>query len=129
MRAGVPVVVGGLIFTHGVYCSVDPGTSACWQCLGTHRLNLQRQTGGAEPARIMRGARVNRGIGPVTTMLGSLVALEVMRYLTGIVAPVAAGCYRIIDFAGDCTISTDPWPRDPDCAVCAGAVRAPKAAA
>ena len=67
----------------------------------------------------MRASHVNRGIGPVTTMLGSCVAMETLRYLTGITPPAAAGRYRIVDFAGDGSISSDPWPPDPACPVCA----------
>jgi molybdopterin/thiamine biosynthesis adenylyltransferase len=117
--AGLPVVVGGLTFTQGVYCSVDPGRSACWECLVTHR--SRGDDGPGELTRIMRASPVNRGIGPVTTMLGSLVAMEALRYLTGITPPAAAGMYRIVDFGGDGTISSDPWPQDPACIVCARA--------
>jgi molybdopterin/thiamine biosynthesis adenylyltransferase len=119
---GRPVVVGGLTFTQGVYCSVDPGRSACWECLITHRSRSGDGTG--ELTRIMRASPVNRGIGPVTTMLGSLVAMEALRYLTGITPPAAAGMYRVVDFAGDGSISSDPWPADPGCPVCANARRA-----
>ena len=69
----------------------------------------------------MRTERVNRGIGPVAQSLGSLVAMEALRYLTGIVEPVSAGRYKLVDFSGDCSTSTDAWPKDPDCSVCATA--------
>ena len=119
--AGIPVVVGGLTFTQGVYCSVDPGRSACWECLITHRARPREDDGAGELTRIVRASHVNRGIGPVTTMLGSCVAMETLRYLTGITPPAAAGRYRIVDFAGDGSISSDPWPPDPACPVCARA--------
>jgi hypothetical protein len=49
--------------------------------------------------------------------------MEALRYLTGIVAPVSAGTYQLVDFSGDCSISADSWPRDPACTVCAAAPR------
>lgn len=123
--AGVPFIRGGLAYMQGLYWSVDPGRSACRQCLELHR------TGGAQDGdarlvtweRVLGSEPVNRGIGPVAQLLGSLVAMEAMRYLTGIVAPVSAGTYQLVDFSGDCSISADPWPADPGCAVCATAPR------
>jgi hypothetical protein len=47
--------------------------------------------------------------------------MEALRYLTGIVAPVSAGTYQLIDFSGDCSTSTDAWPKHPACTVCATA--------
>jgi hypothetical protein len=70
---------------------------------------------------VLRADSPNRGIGPVATVLGGLVAMEVLRYLAGTVAPVSAGRYQLLDFASDCGTSSDPWPADPDCPVCATA--------
>jgi hypothetical protein len=104
---------------------VDPGRSACRQCLEIHR---DRQVATGDPAaetldwpRVLRQERVNRAIGPVAGMLGALVAMEALRYLTDLVPPVAAGTYHLIDFTGDCRITTDPWAAEPGCAVCATA--------
>ena len=130
--AGVPVVVGGLTFTQGVYCSVDPGRSACWECLDHPSVTAARRRRRRRADEDPSTQPVNRGIGPVTTMLGSCVAMEALRYLTGITPPAAAGRYRIVDFAGDGSISSDPWPPDPACPVCARArtaVSAPGVAA
>jgi molybdopterin-synthase adenylyltransferase len=121
--AGVPFIRGGLAYTQGLYWSVDPGRSPCRECLELHRAELGR--GVDLPLltweRVLQSERVNRGIGPVAQLLGSLVAMEALRYLTGIVEPVSAGRYQLVDFSGDCSTSTDPWPRDPECSVCATA--------
>jgi len=45
--------------------------------------------------------------------------------LTGIMPPVAAGTYQLIDFTGDCRITTDAWAKEADCPVCAGAPERP----
>jgi hypothetical protein len=52
-------------------------------------------------------------------MVGSLVAMEALRYLTGFAAPVAAGRFRVVDFRGGVTETVQRWPRDPDCPACA----------
>jgi molybdopterin/thiamine biosynthesis adenylyltransferase len=121
--AGVPFIRGGLAYMQGLYWSVDPGRSACRQCLEAHRATLEQ---GVDKAlvtweRVLQNERVNRGIGPVAQLVGSLVAMEALRYLTRIVEPVSAGTYRLVDFSGDCSTSADAWQADPACHVCATA--------
>lgn len=132
VAAGVPFIRGGLAYLQGLYWSVDPGRSACKRCLERHRaghaLDADRRVVTWE--RVLSTERVNRGIGPVAQLMGSLVAMEALRYLTAIAEPVSAGTYQLVDFSGACETSSDPWPRDPDCDVCAGASsRQPAAAA
>lgn len=121
VAAGVPFVRGGLAYTQGLYWSVDPGRSACRECLERHRARLadgiDRDV--VTRPRVLQQDRVNRAIGPVTSVLGGLVALEAMRFLTGLTAPVALGRYQLVDFAGDAGTSCDAWPPDPACPVCA----------
>ncbi|WP_345030413.1 ThiF family adenylyltransferase [Kutzneria kofuensis] len=121
VSAGVPFVRGGLAYAQGLYWSVDPGRSACRHCLETHREAQRRQDTSGELSwpRALEQDQVNRAIGPVAGMLGALVSMEALRYLTGVIAPVAAGTYHLIDFTGDCRITTEPWPRDDKCPVCA----------
>src|SRR4029079_14455852 len=100
-------------YVQGLYWSVDPGRSACRHCLDLHRERLGEGVARRVVAweRVLRSERVTRAIGPVAQLLGSLVALEALRYLTGIVPPVSAGTYQLADFSGDCSISTDAAPR------------------
>ena len=123
VAAGVPLVRGGLAYTQGVYWSVDPGVSACQECLVRHRERLAEGVDRLvmEWPLVLRQEHRNRGIGPVAQVLGGLVAMEAMRFLTGLTAPVAAGRYQLVDFAGDGASRTDPWPADPGCPVCATA--------
>jgi molybdopterin/thiamine biosynthesis adenylyltransferase len=123
VAAGVPFIRGGLAYTQGLYWSVDPGRSACRECLERHRLQLAEGVDreAVDWPRVIRQDRVNRAIGPVASVLGGLVAMEALRYLTGFVAPVSAGRYQLIDFATDCSVRTDAWAADPDCPVCATA--------
>lgn len=123
VAAGVPLVRGGLAYTQGLYWSVDPGVSACQECLVRHRERLADGVDriALEWPLVLRQEHRNRGIGPVAQVLGGLVAMEAMRYLTGLTPPAAAGRYRLVDFGGDCSTRTDPWPADPGCPVCATA--------
>jgi hypothetical protein len=57
----------------------------------------------------------------VAGVLGGLVAMEALRYLSGVVSPVSAGRYQLVDFASDCGTSSDAWSRTEDCPVCATA--------
>ena len=78
VAAGVPYIRGGLAYLQGVYWSVDPGRSACRQCLETRRTREIETHESAQRTwpEILRRERVNRAIGPVAGMLGSLVAME-----------------------------------------------------
>jgi molybdopterin/thiamine biosynthesis adenylyltransferase len=122
--AGVPFVRGGLAYLQGLYWSVDPGVSACRQCLETYRATEPERDERARVASwplLLRQEQTNRATGPVAGILAGLVSMEALRYLTGFVPPVAAGTYHLVDFSGACEISTDAWPADPDCTVCATA--------
>ncbi|AGL19086.1 ThiF family adenylyltransferase [Actinoplanes sp. N902-109] len=130
VAAGVPYIRGGLAYLQGVYWSVDPGRSACRQCLETRRARELAADAGAHAVtwpEVLRRDRVNRAIGPVAGMLGALVAMEVLRYLTGIVPPVSAATYQLVDFRSDCHLSVDAWTAEPGCPVCATAfTKAPR---
>jgi molybdopterin-synthase adenylyltransferase len=124
VAAGVPCIFGGLSYPRGFYWSVDPGRSACHQCLeASHARQLEREGPAAVSAwpRVLEPERVNRANGPVAGMLAGLVGMEALRYLTGFVPPVSAGTYQLIDFSGACQTSAEGWARDPGCPVCATA--------
>jgi molybdopterin-synthase adenylyltransferase len=117
--AGVPYITGGMQIGRGQYFSVEPGVSGCRACW---RRAAAREHGGLPP--IDRPERVNRGIGPVASLLGSLIALEALRYLTRFAPPISAGKLWIVDFAtGDSDVGYE-WPRDPECSLCGSAVAA-----
>lgn len=120
VAAGVPLVRGGMFAQRLGYWSVDPGRSACLAC-HEHELAAAAPEHGVALERLATGLdRVNRGIGPVASMVGALVAMEALRYLTGFAPPIAAGCQRFVDFAtGDQErFAWTPWA---DCPVCATA--------
>ncbi len=117
VAAGVPYVRGGMIAQRLAYWSVDPGRSPCMAC-HQHELTVAApEHGVSADRRRAELERVNRGIGPVASMVGALVAMEALRYLTGFAPPIAAGCERFVDFAtGDQEVQR--WTRWADCPVC-----------
>jgi molybdopterin/thiamine biosynthesis adenylyltransferase len=124
VAAGVPFIRGGLAYLQGLYWSVDPGVSACRQCLETYRSTEPERDERAQVVSwplLLRQDQTNRATGPVAGILAGLVSMEALRYLTGFVPPVSAGTYQLVDFTGACEISSDPWPADPHCSVCATA--------
>jgi molybdopterin-synthase adenylyltransferase len=118
--AGVPYIRGGVFERTVKYWSVDPGRSACVACARHEQDRVQTEL--ARKALALTGALepVNVATGPVACLVGSLVATEAMRYLTGFAPPAAAGAERIIDIS-DMTEEVHAWPRWRDCPVCATA--------
>jgi len=119
VAARIPFVRAGMWVTEGLVWSVEPGRSACLSCptpLDTNE-ELAREEAGLRLFATAAGG--NRGIGPVAGLLGSLVAFEVLRYLTRFEPPAYAGATLHIDFAAGCATRLDgPWTRDPACEVC-----------
>lgn len=111
VAARVPWIAGGMYVARGTYYSVQPGRSGCLACL---KLMQERQG----DAAFTPPERINRGIGPVASLMGALVAQEAVRYLTGFAPPVSAGRYWVVDFVtGHADVGLE-WPKLPDCPVC-----------
>jgi molybdopterin-synthase adenylyltransferase len=113
LAAGVPFVHGGLQAKDLSYGSVDPGNSACLACAGDARE--------ADPVVTRLAARLsllNRTVGPAISMLGGLVTMEALRYLTRFSEPIAAGCDRFTDLTTGAE-RVRRWERRPDCPACA----------
>jgi molybdopterin/thiamine biosynthesis adenylyltransferase len=109
--AEVPFITGGVWAQRAQYLSVDPGTSGCLRCLDL--------VGAGEPGDILRsGSRVNRGVGPMTSLLAGLMAMEAARFLAGFATPVAAGRAWTIDAATGRVEPAGEWARLDACPVC-----------
>jgi molybdopterin-synthase adenylyltransferase len=119
VTAGVPFVRGGMFVRRLLYWSVDPGRSACLACQ-KHQESLADEADSVTADQLAQLPRVNRGIGPVASMAGALVAMEALRYLTGFAPPTAVGKWRFIDFATGAE-EVKEWQRWPDCPVCRAA--------
>lgn len=126
VAAGVPYVRGGMIAQRLAYWSVDPGRSPCLACHQHELAATAPDHGVGAELRRAELERVNRGIGPVASMVGALVAMEALRYLTGFAPPIAAGCERFVDFAtGDQEVQR--WTGWAGCPVCPTAPEPPAA--
>jgi hypothetical protein len=70
--------------------------------------------------RLSNTLRFNNAlIGPIAMQLGSLIAYEALRYLTGFEPPRAAGSRVVVDLRTGLTPTWHPFTRDPGCAECA----------
>jgi molybdopterin/thiamine biosynthesis adenylyltransferase len=123
VAAGVPFITGGIQVARGGYYSVDPGRSgcvACWHAAAARAGNESPGSGGSE--------QVNRAIGPAASLVGGLIALEAVRYLTGFAPPVSAAKVWLVDLVtGEIGVGHE-WSRLPDCPVC-GTIPASEASA
>lgn len=139
VAARVPYVRAGMYVTEGVVWSVQPGASACLACvphLDEPSVALARLAAEPDLAEQLAGLalyrsrpRMNRGAGPVAGLLGSLVAFELMRYLTGFEPPQYAGRPLTVDFAAGCAMRQADWSRHPACPVCRPPEDVPRSAA
>ncbi|EID53063.1 HesA/MoeB/ThiF family protein [Saccharomonospora xinjiangensis] len=120
MRAGVPLVCGGMGRTQVMYCSVDPGVSPCLLCDESDQPSPTEQTSAGIARRLSSGLELNNAlIAPIAMQVGSLIAYETLRYLTGFEQPMAAGQRVILDLRTGLTTQATPFPRDPHCPACA----------
>ncbi|WP_043633348.1 HesA/MoeB/ThiF family protein [Nonomuraea candida] len=118
VRNGVPYVLGGANRSQLMYLSVDPGRTACLACD-----YADRPTGDDADAvayRIVENMKLSNPLtGPMAMQVGSLLALEAQRYLTGYEPPRAAGRRVTLDLRTGLVPEWQPLPRNPDCRVCA----------
>ncbi|TDE49934.1 ThiF family adenylyltransferase [Nonomuraea mesophila] len=119
VRAKIPLVVGGMTRSQIMYYSVDPGRSPCVQCDWRDRPAADEPTAGGFVERSRaRISEQNLLIAPVAAQIGSLVAYEALRYLTGFEEPQAAGAFVKLDLRAGLTPVRQPFNADPDCPVC-----------
>jgi molybdopterin/thiamine biosynthesis adenylyltransferase len=120
MRAGIPLVGGGMQRTQFVYYSVDPGKSSCLQCDESDRPDPSEPTSAGVAQRLSGSLKyANALIGPIAMQIGSLVAYEALRYLTGFEPPRAAGARVVLDLRTGLVPTWQPFARHPDCPACA----------
>ncbi|MFG1682340.1 HesA/MoeB/ThiF family protein [Nonomuraea sp. NPDC049269] len=120
VRAGVPLVMGGMTRSQVTYYSVDPGRSACAQCDWSDRpAPDEPSAGGFVERNRAKLIQQNTLIAPIAMQIGSLLAYEALRYLTGFEQPQAAGAFIKVDLRNGLTPERQPFTADPHCRVCA----------
>jgi molybdopterin/thiamine biosynthesis adenylyltransferase len=119
VRAGVPHVSGGVGRSQLLYYSVDPGRSRCRQCdRGGEPVLPDASAAAIQRRRFRERRQINNMIGPLAMQLGSLIAYEALRYLTGFEPPRAAGSFVVLDLRTGLVPEWDPFNQFPDCPVC-----------
>ncbi|MFD5316052.1 HesA/MoeB/ThiF family protein [Streptomyces sp. NPDC127098] len=117
-RAGVPFVGGGGTPSQIMYQSVIPGRTPCLACDAADRPDPDSSAGTA--LRLAEKIELSNPLtGPMATLIGSLVAFEAKRHLTGFEPPRAAGGRVVLDLREGLVPEWQPFVADPDCAVCA----------
>ncbi len=120
MEAGVPFVRAGISGSRLGYFSVDPGNSPCLACSQKADTEIASGAGIDAAATRLSGKlpQVNRAIGPVAGLLGSMAAFELLRYVTRYEAPQAAGVHVFWDAANHLAQRRKPFQADSHCRLC-----------
>jgi molybdopterin/thiamine biosynthesis adenylyltransferase len=108
VREGIPWIYGAAVGSYGIAMPVMPGDSACFRCV------YPEPPGGAQPTCETAGV-----LGPVTSLIGSLQAMEAIKILSGRAESVRRKIFTADLWHGPIREINMP-PRDPNCACCGG---------
>ncbi len=106
VREGVPWIYGAAVGSYGIAMPVLPGESACFRCI------YPEAPAGVQPTCETAGV-----LGPVTSMIGSIQAMEAMKILSGRTASVRRRIFTADLWHGPIRETAMP-PRDVDCPCC-----------
>jgi molybdopterin/thiamine biosynthesis adenylyltransferase len=114
VREGIPWIYGAAVGSYGIAMPVMPGAtatpqedaSACFRCV------YPEPPSGAQPTCETAGV-----LGPVTSLIGSLQAMEAIKILSGRGASVRRRIFTADLWHGPIRETGMP-PRDPDCPCC-----------
>lgn len=107
VRHGIPWIYGAAVASYGIAMPVIPGESACFRCI------YPQPPSGTQPTCETAGV-----LGPVTSLIGSIQAMEALKILSGRTAAVRQKIFTADLWHGPVRETTMP-PRDPDCPCCA----------
>ena len=106
VRDGVPWIYGAAVSGYGIAMPILPGDSACFRCV------YPEPPAGAQPTCETAGV-----LGPVTSMIGSIQAMEAIKILSGRRGSVRRKIFTADLWAGPIREIAIP-PRDADCQTC-----------
>jgi molybdopterin/thiamine biosynthesis adenylyltransferase len=106
VRDGVPWIYGAAVSGYGIAMPVLPGDSACFRCV------YPEPPTGLQPTCETAGV-----LGPVTSVIGSIQAMEAMKVLAGRSGSVRRKIFTADLWAGPVREIGMP-PRDVDCQTC-----------
>jgi adenylyltransferase/sulfurtransferase len=106
VREGIPWIYGAAVASYGIAMPVIPGDSACFRCI------YPEPPAGAQPTCETAGV-----LGPVTSLIGSIQAMEAMKILSGRLSAVRRRIFTADLWQGPVRETAMP-PRDVDCPCC-----------
>jgi molybdopterin/thiamine biosynthesis adenylyltransferase len=106
VRGAIPWIYGAAVASYGIAMPVIPGDSACFRCI------YPEPPAGAQPTCETAGV-----LGPVTSVIGSIQAMEAMKILSGKAATVRRRIFTADLWHGPIRETAMP-PRDADCPCC-----------
>ncbi|TRV73992.1 ThiF family adenylyltransferase [Streptomyces sp. 130] len=119
VRAGVPLITGGLDTQRAVYYTVLPGRTGCIECWRRHTFATDEVSGALlQEKRDRQIGGDNAAFTPLVTMTTGFLIGELTRLVTGIAPPVAAGRMMELRFDDYAMAESERWERQPDCPVC-----------
>ena len=107
VRHDIPWIYGAAVAGYGIAMPVLPGNSACFRCI------YPEPPSGAQPTCETAGV-----LGPVTSLIGSIQAMEALKILSGRAAAVRQKIFTADLWHGPIRETAMP-PRDPGCPCCA----------
>jgi len=106
VRERIPWIYGAAVGSYGIAMPVLPGDSACLRCL------YPEPPSGAQPTCETAGV-----MGPVTSLIGSIQAMEALKILAGKTAQVRRKIFTADLWNGPVRETSMPG-RDPECPAC-----------
>jgi molybdopterin/thiamine biosynthesis adenylyltransferase len=123
VRAGVPLITGGLETQRAVYYTMLPGQTGCIECWRRQTFASDEISGQLlQEKRDKQIGGDNAAFCPLVTMTTGFLIGELTRLITGIAPPVAAGRLMELRFADYAMGESERWERQDDCPVCGPAV-------
>jgi adenylyltransferase/sulfurtransferase len=115
--SGIPLVHGGVSGMRGQVAFIHPPNTPCLACIApeTRSVGMREQ---ANPAESIPPGEVLAIVGATAGVVGSLQALEALKYLTGCGSLLSG---RMLFWDGrNCTFHLSRERKDPQCRVCSG---------
>ncbi len=106
VRESIPWIYGAAVGSYGIAMPVLPGVTACFRCIYP-----------SPPAGVQPTCETAGVLGPVTSVIGSIQAMEAIKVLSGRVSAVRPKIFTADLWHGPVRETAMP-PRDPECPCC-----------